>query len=137
MSGREARIHDLHSKEEQRRISKEELLRPRMVEEETQIDSLGGTVVLRSMSHARRQDIRTATLLENGQMDEDRFTMLSIVACIKDPELTEEDITALREQDSTVVDELVLKIGLLNMLGRTDDLKKDSAPTQNSDSPSN
>jgi len=136
VSGNAARLKALENEETQRKLSKEELLRPRIVEKEEFIDGLGGTVTLRSLSHARRQEIRTKSGFQTSEWNEDLFTSLGIVYSVVDPKLTEEDIEKLREQDSSVYDELVLKITMLNMLGRADDLKKESSETQSSDSPS-
>jgi hypothetical protein len=135
VSGKAApHLRDVAAKEEQRRLSKEELLRPRILEEDVEIEALGGTVRIKSLSHAARQDIRTKSGWGGDAFDEDRMNCLGIVFSLVDPKLTEDDIAALREQDQGIFDELVLKISLLNMLGRTEELKKDSSETPSSDS---
>lgn len=132
--GREGKIHDLGAREEQRRLSKTELLRPRMVEEDVFIHSMGGTVTLRSISHEARQRIRDQAGFMTQEFDEDKFTMLSIVESVIDPDLQEEDVEELRKQDASVIDELVLAVSTLNLLGRSEDLKKESETTTNLDS---
>lgn len=128
--GKEAKIHSLESREEQHRLSKEELLRPRIVEEEQEVEALGGTIVLRSLSHKQRQIIREKANFGKSDFDEELFTTLSIIDSIVDPKLSVEDIEALREQSAAVYDDLVMRVSFLNLLGKTDDLKKDSNPTQ-------
>lgn len=134
MASREGKLRDLSAREEQRKLSKAELLRPRKVVEETFINSLGGTITLQSLSHGRRQEIRQAAGFDTPEFDEDKFTMLSIVASIVDPEMTLDDLQALHDQDASVIDELIVKISVLNLLGRTEDLKKESEPIQSLDS---
>lgn len=136
-NGRGARLSALKAGQEQRRLSKEELLKPRIAEEDVFIAGLGGTVRLRSISHGVRRDIRAASGFGTPEWDEDKMTMLSIVHSIIEPKLTEEDLVAFAEQDATVVDELIMRIGLLNMLGQVDELGKGSGRTESSDSPSN
>ncbi len=134
MAGREGKQKELEARGEQRRLSKAELLRPRIVEEDININSLGGKVLVKSMSHEARLRIREQCGFNTPQFDEDRFTMLSIMESIIDPQLTEEDLVELRKQDANVIDEIIVQISMLNMLGRTEELKKESEPTQNSDS---
>jgi len=59
---------------------------------------------------------------------------LSIIESIVDPKLTREDLEALREQDATIIDEFVVYISTINMMGRAENLKKESSPIQSSDS---
>jgi len=128
--GKEAKIHALEAEGEQRRLSKEELLRPRIIEEEQEVESLGGTIVLRSLSHRQRQIIREKANFGKADFNEELFTSLSIIDSIIDPKLTMEDLEALREQSAAVYDDLVMRVSILNLLGKTDDLKKDSKRTQ-------
>ena len=130
--GRGAKVADLKQREAQRRLSKADLLTPRIVEKEVEIVGLGGTVVIRSMSHAVRQELRNLTGWGTDEFDQDRFVCLAVVRSLVDPALTDEDVQALREQDQSIYDELEMQITLLNMIGRTEDLKKDSSPTPNS-----
>lgn len=134
MANREGKLRDLSAREEQRKLSKEELLRPRKVVEEQFIPGLGGTVTLQSISHRQRQEFREASKFGTAEFDEDRFTLLSIVASVVDPALTLEDVEALKDQDATVIDELIVFISSLNMLGRSEELKKGSKPIKSSDS---
>lgn len=133
MANREGKLRDLSAREEQKRLTKEELLRPRRVTDEQYIAGLDGTVMLRSISHAQRQELREKAGFGTDNFDEDVFTMLSIVESIVDPKITVEDLEALREQDATVIDELIVYISTLNMMGRSENLKKESDPIQSSD----
>lgn len=130
MAGSQARLKALQQQQDQQRLSKEQLLTPRQLEEELTLESLGGTVRIRSLSHAQRQDIQKQSMGEDGTPDQDLATMLSLVASIVEPELTVEDIKALREQDASVIDELSISIGSLNLMGRAGDIKKGSKKTR-------
>lgn len=130
-TGKEAKLRALEAEGEQRRLSKEELLQPRIVEEEQEIEALGGSIVLRSLSHKQRQEIRTKANFGKPDFNEELFTTLSIIESIVDPKLTEADIESLRELNVAVYDDLVMRVSLLNLLGKTEDLKKDSSLTQN------
>lgn len=125
-----AAVSQLKVQEEQRRLSKEELLKPRIAKEEVFLESLQGTVMLKSLSHAERQKIRTEAGLGTPEWDEEKFTMLSLVYSVVDPDLTMEDLEALKEQSSAVIDELVTQVTFLNMLGQAGELKKGSSETQ-------
>lgn len=125
----------LKAREEQRRASKEDLLQPRIHEEEIYVHSLDRTVLIRSISHAARQKIRNESGWGTADFDEDKFNMHAIVYSLVDPKLEESDIEDLQNQGINVVDELVTHITAHNMLGRTAELKKESKETQNSDSP--
>jgi hypothetical protein len=125
----EARINDISAREEQRRLSKEELLRPRVYEKDEFIEALGGTVRIRSLTHAMRSEIRQKAGFGTKDWDEDRFTSLGIIFSIVDPKLTEEDVESLRQVDAGVYDELVLRISMMNMLGHQEELGKDSSET--------
>lgn len=125
-----ATVSQLQSQEQQRRLSKEELLQPRIVKQETFVESLGGTVELKSLSHSERQRIRTEAGLGTPEWDEEKFTMLSIVYSVVDPDLSMSDLEALKEQNAAVIDELVTHITFLNMLGQAGELKKESSETQ-------
>ena len=130
MAGSQARLKALQQQEAQQRLSKEQLLTPRQLEEDIHLESLGGTVKIRSLSHAQRQDIQKGAMGESGEVDQDLMTMLSLVESIIEPKLTIEDIKALREQDASVIDELSIQIGSLNLMGRAGDLKKGSRKTR-------
>lgn len=136
LRGREARLQAVQAQEEQRRLSREQLLGPKPREEEVEIAELGGTVVMRTMTHGLRKELRTKAKFGTDQYDDDLFTRLVIVHTIVDPKLTEEDVAALEQQDITVFDEIVMKISMFNLMGSAEALKKDSSQTQNSDSPS-
>lgn len=130
MAGNEAKIAQLKQAEEQRRASKEDLLKPRIVREEVFLESLGLTVQIKSMSHLERQQLREQSGWgkEEG-IDEGRAELLQILMCLEEPKLEMEDLEALATQDASVIDELSIRISMLNMLGRAEDLKKDSSLT--------
>lgn len=130
MSGSQPKINDLKAREEQHRLSKAELLQPRVIERDEYIDALGGIVRLRSLTHRARSEIRDKSGFGTDKWDEDRFTTLGIIYSIVEPELTEEDIEELRGIDANAYDEMVMKISLLNMLGQQEELGKDSSETQ-------
>lgn len=134
MAGREGKLNDLEAREEQKRLSKAELLRPRLVEEDVYINSLKGTIRISSISHATRQEIKALCGFGTAKWDEEKFELMGIVSSIIDPKLTVDDLEELAKQDSTVIDEIALAIATLNMLGRTEDLKKDSETTPSLDS---
>lgn len=134
MAGREGKLRDLSAREEQKRLTKEELLRPRRVIDDQYIAGLDGTVSLQSISHRQRQELREKAGFGTDKFNDDEFTMLSIVESIIDPKLTIEDLEALRDQDATVIDELIVYISAINMMGRAESLKKESDPIQNLDS---
>jgi len=134
--GREARVQALRAQDEQRRLSREQFLQPRIREEEVTVAGLGGTVVLRGITHGLRNDLRKQAKFSTPEYDDDLFTRLVMVHTIVDPELTIEDIEALMEQDSVVFDELVMHINIFALSATADALKKGSKQTPNSDSPS-
>lgn len=122
MTGAEAKLRDLSAREEQRRLSKADLLRPRIVQKTEFIESLGGEVVLQSLSHAARQELRERAKVGTPEFDEDLFSMLVIVHSLVEPKLEEEDIKTLREQDATILDDISMRITMLNMMGRGEEL---------------
>jgi len=97
-----------------------------------EISGLGGTVIIKSMSHAVRQELRGLTGWGTDDFDQDRFVCLAIVRSLVDPQLSDTDIEQLRQQDQSIYDELEMQITLLNMIGRTEELKKDSSSTPSS-----
>lgn len=136
MAGREGKLQALSAREEQQRLSKEELLRPRHITETVFMNSLGGEVVFQSMTHRVRKEIQDETKAGTPEFDDDLMTMLSIVESVVEPKLTRDDIEKLREQDASIIDEFSLHIATLNMFGRGEELKKESDETPNSDSDS-
>lgn len=132
--GQSPKLAAVAQNEEKRRMSKSELLQSRIREEETEIDGMEGTVLLRSLSIGARSELRERTHWGTEQFDEDEFTLLLVVHSIKDPQLTEKDIETLKEMDQSVYEMLVLKISLLNMPSVKRDLPKESEPTGNSGS---
>lgn len=124
-----ASVTQLKAQEQQRRLSKDELLKPRILKKEIFLESMQGSVVLRSLSHSKRQEVRTEAGFGTEEWDEERFTLLTIAASLQDPELDFDDLTALKEQDAAVIDELVTQITFLNMLGQAGELKKESSET--------
>jgi len=133
VSGNSAKIQQLRQEDEQKRLSRAEILTARITEEPYFIEALGGTVLLKSLTHRQRAEIRSKSGVGTPQYDESYLEVLSIVYSVADPKLTEEDVETLRDQDSNIIDELNLQIGLLNMAGYSG---KGSRATENSDSPS-
>lgn len=138
MTGKASQLKAVEAQEAQRRLSKEELLNPRIREERVFISDLGGEIVLRSLSYAKRAELRSRCGFGSEETwDDEQFTLLCIVHSVIDPDLTEDDIPAIKEWDQGVFDDMVLKVTLLNMLGHTESLKKESPTTESSDSASN
>src|SRR5687768_12887522 len=88
----------LHVAEAQRRLSREELLRPRIHTKEVEIESLGGKVLLKSLSHGKRQEINARSRFGTEEFDAGTMTLLSILESVVEPKLTPEDIEQLAEQ---------------------------------------
>lgn len=147
MSKGKSNVTQLQGKEAQRRINKAELLTPHIAYKDVEIPGLG-SVEVRSLSVKERRKLREigkVGVAESGEpgdkdyepgFDPDRFDLLCIVFGVSDPDLSIDDVEALAEQDSTITDFLGAQIQMINMVGRldTDDLKKESRRTQNSDS---
>lgn len=134
MSGNADAKRALEAQETQRRLSKAELLAPRRVEDEVTIPQLGGTVVIRSLSHRERKELQAKSGFGTDDFDEDKLTFLGIVTSVVDPELSLADVEALAEQDYAIIDTLSTYITHINLFGAAGDLKKESSPTPNSDS---
>lgn len=126
-----AHLQALEAKEQQRKLSKEELLRPRLIKETVFVEGLQGEITIKSVSHAKRQELHKLAGVGTDDFDGDRLTMLTIAASIVEPELSESDVAALREQDAAVIDEISMHISALNLMGRSGELKKESSETQN------
>lgn len=120
----------LEQQEQQRRLSKADLLQPKIVEEDVYIEKLGGSVKIRSFTGEVRSRIRKESGFQTPEFDSDKMELLSIVYSIIEPELTKEDILELNKQDASILDDLSMKITMLNMLGQTEELKKESSPTE-------
>lgn len=129
-NGRKEKLQALESQNEQKRLSKEQLLQPHIREVEVEIAELGGTVLIRTLSHRVRQELRQKCGFGTPEFDEDKFTNLGIIYSVVDPELTEEDLESLKELSANVYDELVTQISMVNLFGAGAELKKDSSPTQ-------
>lgn len=121
--------------EEQRIASKESLLRPRTRRETVFIESLGEWIKIRSMAFHTREKIKT-DCMDGFQVDEEKFTTMSILACVEEPELTVKDIAALKQQDISVIDELSTEITRINTVGDAEEGKGSSRRTPTSDSDS-
>ena len=132
--GEQAAVTELKQKEQQRRLSREDLIRPKIVEDELYIPRLGGTVKLRTLSQERRRKCRDGSGANTQEFDEDLFERLCIVYSVVDPELTIEDVDALVEQDVSILNELNVAIQILNSLGTLAGLKNESSEIPNSDS---
>jgi len=133
VSGNQAKVQELRQQEEQRRLSREDMLSARILEESYFIEALGGTVLIKSLSLRERTTIRKAAKANTPEFDEELLEVLSIIYSVKDPALTEEDVDAIRDMDSNIIDELNLHISIMNMAGYSG---KDSREMENFDSPS-
>lgn len=137
-----AEVAQLKQKESQRRLSREELLKPKFVEEELYIEELGGTVLLRSMSQEARRIVNEKPKIldeegnETGKVDQPLFERLAIRHSVIEPALTDSDIDQFKEIDALIIDKLILAIQLLNSVGNLDSLKNSSSGTQSLDLPS-
>lgn len=138
MTGSAARVAQLNQAEEQRRVSREDLITVHFREEEVEIAAFDGALItLRSMTTRRRRELRDRAGFGSDEWDDDLFTALCVVECIVDPALTEADVQAIMDQDVGLWDELTLHVSLINMPSQrktVKDLGKDSSPTENSDS---
>lgn len=134
MPGTEGKLRALEAANEARRLSREELIRPRSLIETVTIEGLGGSVVLKSLSERVRREIAQKAGEGTPHYDDRLFTRLVIVASLMDPKLEPDDVEALQDQDGAVIDELALHVTSLNMMGKAPELKKDSGPTQTSGS---
>jgi hypothetical protein len=132
MTNTTAELKAVAEQEEQRRLSKQQLLQAHIVEKDIEIPSLG-TVRVRSMSHKVRQELRQKAGFNTDKYDENYFTNLIIIHSVIDPDLTEDDIPAVEQWSGDIYDSLVTELTMLNMLGQRQDLKKDSSQTESSD----
>lgn len=138
---RETRLRALEQQSEQRRLSREQFLTPKIREEEVPIAGLGGSILIRSVSHSVRRRLReeaTPTDPETGLAvyDDDLFTRLFVVESIVDPELTHDDVEALEKQSATVFDQIIMALTIFGAGDAVVEAKKDSPTSQSSDTPS-
>lgn len=135
--GSEAREKQLEAEAEQRRLTREQMLRPQIREEEIPLLSLGGTVLIRSLSHRTRQQLREQAKFQTPDYDDDLFTALIIQHSVIDPKFSLEDLETFKDQNFVVWDELITQLSMFNLLDAAGgELKKASSETQNSDSAS-
>jgi hypothetical protein len=137
MAGSEAQEKAVQAQAEQRRLSKAELLRPQIREEDVYLVSLGGTVRVRSLSHRVRQDLRQQAKFGGPDYDDDLFTELVIIHSIVDPQFTLEEVEQFKDQNFVVWDEIITQLSMFNLLDAAGgELKKGSSASPNSDSAS-
>ena len=135
MAGSEPRERAVQAQAEQRRLSKEQLLRPHLREEDVNLLSLGGTIRVRSLSHRVRQELRQKAKFNTPEYDDDLFTELVIVHSIVDPQFTLEEVEQFKDQNFVVWDEIITQLSMFNLLDAAGgELKKGSSETPNSDS---
>ena len=135
MGGSEAQEKAVQAQAEQRRLSKEQMLRPQIREDDMPLLSLGGTVRIRSLSHRTRQELRQQAKFQTPEYDDDLFTELIIIHSIIDPQFTLAEIEQFKDQNFVVWDELITQLSMFNLLDAAGgELKKGSSETQNSDS---
>lgn len=129
--GEGAAVHELKQKEAQRRISREELLQPKIKEEDLPISELGGSVKIRSLSQERRRLIREGSKAGTPEYDEGYYELLLVVYSVVEPKMSMDDVEALKDQDASIIDQIIIGINMLNMFGTLDQLKNALSETQN------
>lgn len=134
MTGSAAQVAQLKKAEEQRRVSREDLISIHTRQEEVELAAFdGGVITLRSMTARRRRELREKAGYGGENWDEDYFTALCVVECLVEPQLNEADVAVLMEQDAGLWDELTLHVSLINMPApkkSVKDLGKDSDPIE-------
>jgi hypothetical protein len=138
VSGNAETKAQLRVADEQRKMATRDMLlglhRQRKVE---MIESLGAHVAFVSMGASTRDRVEKECGLGTEYFDKTRYTAMSLVECIEDPQLTEKDIEALSEQDIRIIDELALHVTLINVVGGDpEEAKKAFRKIVNSDSDS-
>jgi len=137
MGGSEAQEKAIQAQAEQRRLSKEQMLRPQIREDDIPLLSLGGTVRIRSLTHRTRQELRQQAKFQTPEYDDDLFTALIIQHSVIDPQFTIDEVEQFKDQNFVVWDELITQLSMFNLLDAAGgELKKGSSETQNSDSAS-
>lgn len=131
------KLDALNAADAQRRLSREALLSPKPITEDIPLMSMDGQIVtIKSMNYDERREIQRLSGFGTSDYDQATFELLCICVSVVDPELTKEDVAELRKANIGVIEELSTHISFINSFGRTVELKKDSAQTENSDSPS-
>ena len=123
------KVRALQARAEQQKASRELLLHPRRFRQDVLIEGLGAEVTLQSLSQEQRKDIQEKAQGDDGTYDGEQAGLLTIVACVVDPELTLNDLEALKQQDAAIIDELHMHIALMNQMGKVPELKKGSSKT--------
>lgn len=130
----DAEVRQLEVAEGQRMISREALLRPKILEEEVYIPALDGFIKVRTMNVEARDRINKASKFGTATFDAALYTLLCIAHCVIEPQLSESDVEALRKQDIRIIDQIEGQLTSLHLTGEAVQLKKGSAKTTNSDS---
>lgn len=136
--GNEADKAQLRVADGQRRMATRDMLLTLHRQRKTEfIESLGADVSFVSMGAKDRDRIEKGTGYGTDQFDRTKYTVLSLVQCIEEPQLTEADLEQFANQDIRIIDELVLQVTLLNMVGGDpEEAKKALKKIQSSDSDS-
>jgi hypothetical protein len=101
------------------------------------IETLGAHVAFVSMGASTRDRIEKECGVGTEEFDRTKYTTMALVECIEDPKLTEADLQALADQDLRIIDELVMQVTLLNVIGGDpEEAKKALQKIKNSDSDS-
>lgn len=133
--GRNVRGKAVQAEAEQRRLSKEEFLQPRIHEEDIELQGFGGVVRVRSLSVRQRKELREQCGFgKDDTWDEDKFTKLMIRETLIEPQLTLEDVEQLEEMNMVLYDQLVSEITVFNVIGKVDEAKKGSKKIRNTGS---
>lgn len=145
MSGNAAAKAQLQVAAEQRRASREDLFSGKVRYDEPFIESLGATVKIKSLTGRERRVIYEKCGFNHMTQvadDPELMTRLTIMTCLVDPKVTEEDLEDLLDQDIQILDELSVRCTIHNLPAGaegSDELeagKDDSSPTPISDSDS-
>lgn len=83
-----------------------------------EVPEWGGVIVIRAMSQRQKQDIRRKMFdPETGEFDSNRWEDACLLACVIDPELTEERLGLLKEKSGQAVERLSSAVVKLNKQG--------------------
>jgi hypothetical protein len=130
VSGQPAgRLKDVSAKAEAKKLSREDFFRSRVRTVATEVNSLGGEVVLRSLTRAQVEEIQVKSHWGSPQFDQFLYECWTILLSVVDPALKEEDLDQIKDLDNSVFQDLTMEVQLLNMVGQVEEAKKASEET--------
>jgi hypothetical protein len=137
MPSKPPHLSTLEAQQTQRRLSREELLTPRIRKGTITLKAFDGAELeVQTLSNRQRQTLRAQARNDMGELDEDKWRLLMMCEMVVDPELSVEDLESLNGQDAAIVDELELQLTMFSMMGSVDELGKESKETPSSGSDS-